>query len=135
MRIMVAKAPQGNWRNFLKGNNFESSITKLHFIRPDVAIVDVSGELSGFQKVYPALPVGKDGVLRNKLCMVPSRKKAFGGSANFTTSLRRLRSQDKAFQIVKGSYVLARICPVQHFLWRRSNEVRFISLEYAEPAA
>jgi hypothetical protein len=33
-------------------------------------VVDVAGELSGFQKVYPGLPVGKDGILRNKLCLV-----------------------------------------------------------------
>ena len=57
-------------QTFFKGTTSKSSITKLRFVRPDVATVDVSGELSGFQKVYPGLPVGKDGVLRNKLCMV-----------------------------------------------------------------
>jgi uncharacterized protein (TIGR02246 family) len=57
-------------QTFFKGTTSKSSITKLRFVRPDVAIVDVSGELSGFEKVYPGLPVGKDGVLRNKLCMV-----------------------------------------------------------------
>jgi uncharacterized protein (TIGR02246 family) len=57
-------------QTFFQGTTSKSSITKLRFVRADVAIVDVSGELSGFQKVYPGLPVGKDGVLRNKLCMV-----------------------------------------------------------------
>ncbi len=57
-------------QTFFKGTTSKSSITKLRFVRPDVAVVDVSGELSGFQKVYPGLPVGKDGVLRNKLLLV-----------------------------------------------------------------
>ena len=57
-------------QTFFKGTTGKSSITKLRFVRPDVAIADVSGELSGFQKVYPGLPVGKDGILRNKLLLV-----------------------------------------------------------------
>ncbi len=55
---------------FFKGTTGKGSITKLRFIRPDVAVVDCSAELSGFQKVYPGLPVGKDGILRNKLLLV-----------------------------------------------------------------
>ena len=55
---------------FFKGTTGKGSITKLRFIRPDVAVVDCAGELSGFQKVYPGLPVGKDGILRNKLLLV-----------------------------------------------------------------
>jgi uncharacterized protein (TIGR02246 family) len=57
-------------QTFFKGTTAKSSITKLRFVRPDVAIADVAGELSGFQKVYPGLPVGKDGILRNKLLLV-----------------------------------------------------------------
>jgi uncharacterized protein (TIGR02246 family) len=57
-------------QTFFKGTTATSSITKLRFVRPDVAVVDVAGELSGFQKVYPGLPVGKDGILRNKLLLV-----------------------------------------------------------------
>jgi uncharacterized protein (TIGR02246 family) len=57
-------------QTFFKGATPKSTITKLRFIRPDVAVVDVAGELSGIQKVYPGLPVGKDGVLRNKLLLV-----------------------------------------------------------------
>ena len=55
---------------FFKGTTGKGSITKLRFVRPDVVIVDVAGELSGFQKIYPGLPVGKDGILRNKLLLV-----------------------------------------------------------------
>lgn len=57
-------------QSFFKGTTGKSTITKLRFVRPEVAVVDVAGELSGFQKVYPGLPVGKDGVLRNKLLLV-----------------------------------------------------------------
>ena len=57
-------------QTFFKGTTAKSAITKLRFIRPDVVIVDVAGELSGFQKVYPGLPIGKDGILRNKLLLV-----------------------------------------------------------------
>ena len=55
-------------QTFFKGATAKSSITKLRFVRPDVAVVDVAGELSGFEKVYPGLPVGKDGILRNNCC-------------------------------------------------------------------
>ena len=55
---------------FFKGTTGKGSITKLRFVRPDVAVVDVAGELSGFQKTYPGLPVGQDGILRNKLLLV-----------------------------------------------------------------
>jgi uncharacterized protein (TIGR02246 family) len=57
-------------QTFFKGTAAKSSITKLRLVRPDVAVVDVAGELSEFQKVYPGLPIGKDGILRNKLLLV-----------------------------------------------------------------
>ena len=54
-----------------KGTTVKSSIAKLRFIRPDVAIADVSGEMNGFPTPPPAgVPVGADGVLRFKLLMV-----------------------------------------------------------------
>jgi uncharacterized protein (TIGR02246 family) len=54
-----------------KGTSPKSSIAKLRFIRPDVAVADVSGEITGFPKTPPAgVPVGPDGVLRFKLLLV-----------------------------------------------------------------
>jgi uncharacterized protein (TIGR02246 family) len=54
-----------------KGTTPKSSIAKLRFVRPDVAIADVSGEITGFPKTPPAgVPVGVDGVLRFKLLLV-----------------------------------------------------------------
>jgi uncharacterized protein (TIGR02246 family) len=54
-----------------KGTTPKSSIAKLRFVRQDVAIADVSGEITGFPKAPPAgVPVGADGVLRFKLLLV-----------------------------------------------------------------
>ncbi len=54
-----------------KGTTPKSSIAKLRFVRQDVAIADVSGEITGFPKTPPVgVPVGADGVLRFKLLLV-----------------------------------------------------------------
>ncbi len=54
-----------------KGTTPKSSIAKLRFVRPDVAIADVSGEITGFPQPPPAgVPVEADGVLRFKLLLV-----------------------------------------------------------------
>jgi uncharacterized protein (TIGR02246 family) len=57
-------------QTIFKGTSVKSSIAKLRFVRPDVAIVDVSGEMTGFAKVAAGLPVGSDGILRFKLLLV-----------------------------------------------------------------
>ena len=54
-----------------KGTTVQSSIAKLRFVRHDVAIADVSGEIRGFPVTPPAgVPLGTDGVLRFKLLLV-----------------------------------------------------------------
>src|ERR1700691_527210 len=54
-----------------KGTTPKSTIAKLRFLRQDVAIADVSGEITGFPKTPPTgVPVGADGVLRFKLLLV-----------------------------------------------------------------
>ena len=57
-------------QTIFKGTSVKSSIAKLRFVRPDVAIVDVSGEMTGFANVPAGLPVGSDGILRFKLLLV-----------------------------------------------------------------
>ena len=57
-------------QTIFKGTSVKSSIAKLRFVRPDVAIVDVSGEMTAFAKVPAGLPVGSDGILRFKLLLV-----------------------------------------------------------------
>jgi uncharacterized protein (TIGR02246 family) len=54
-----------------KGTTAQSSIAKLRFVRQDVAIADVSGEIRGFPATPPAgVPLATDGVLRFKLLLV-----------------------------------------------------------------
>jgi uncharacterized protein (TIGR02246 family) len=62
-------------QTIFKGTSVKSSIGKLRFVRPDVAIVDVTGEMTGFAKVPAGLPVGPDGVLRFKLLEVLVKEK------------------------------------------------------------
>jgi hypothetical protein len=57
-------------QTIFKGTSAKSSIAKLCFVRPDVAIVDVSGEMTGFAKVPAGLPIGSDGILRFKILLV-----------------------------------------------------------------
>ena len=62
-------------QSIFKGTSVKTSIGKLRFIREDVAIADVTGEMTGFSKVPPGLPVGTDGVLRFKLLEVLVKEK------------------------------------------------------------
>ena len=62
-------------QSIFKGTLVKTSIGKLRFVRPDVAIVDISGEMTGFAGVPPGLPVGTDGTLRFKLLEVLVKEK------------------------------------------------------------
>jgi uncharacterized protein (TIGR02246 family) len=62
-------------QTIFKGTSVKSSIARLRFVRPDVAIVDISGEMTGFAKVPQGLPVGSDGILRFKLLEVLTKEK------------------------------------------------------------
>jgi uncharacterized protein (TIGR02246 family) len=62
-------------QTIFKGTSVKSSIAKLRFVRPDVAIVDISGEMTGFANVPQGLPVGRDGSLRFKLLEVLTKEK------------------------------------------------------------
>jgi uncharacterized protein (TIGR02246 family) len=62
-------------QTIFKGTSVKNSIAKLRFVRPDVAIVDISGEMTGFAKVPRGLPVGRDGILRFKLLEVLTKEK------------------------------------------------------------
>ncbi len=57
-------------QTIFKGTTVKSSISKLRFVRPDVAIVDIAGEMTGFSKIPAGLPVGADGILRFRLLEV-----------------------------------------------------------------
>ena len=62
-------------QTIFKGTTVKTAIAKLRFVRPDVAIVDISGEMTGFAKVPQGLPVGSDGILRFKLLEVLTKEK------------------------------------------------------------
>lgn len=62
-------------QSIFKGTSVKTSIGKLRFVRPDVAIVDISGLMTGFDRVPPGLPVGSDGTLRFKLLEVLVKEK------------------------------------------------------------
>lgn len=53
-----------------KGSTLQQSIRKIRFVRPDVAIVDVDTEMTGYSKLPAGVQVGADGILRTRLQQV-----------------------------------------------------------------
>jgi uncharacterized protein (TIGR02246 family) len=58
------------FKTIYKGSKSKLAITKLRFVRPDVAIADNDAEMSGFSTLPPGVRAGADGVMRSKLQMV-----------------------------------------------------------------
>jgi uncharacterized protein (TIGR02246 family) len=58
-----------------KGSHNSLSIGKIKFLRPDVAVVDIDGTLSGAHRLPPGLKAGEDGALHVKLQEVMTREK------------------------------------------------------------
>ncbi len=58
------------FKTIYRGSTTKLTITKLKFLRPDVAIADVDAELIGYGALPPGLRTGNDGVMRTKLQMV-----------------------------------------------------------------
>ena len=52
------------FKTIYKGSIAKLDITKVRFIRPDVAIVDTDAALSGYAALPPGLRPGADGVMR-----------------------------------------------------------------------
>lgn len=57
------------FQSIYRGSTAKMTIKRLHFARPDVAIVDIAAELSGFQKLPPGL-LNADGIVRASLLQV-----------------------------------------------------------------
>jgi uncharacterized protein (TIGR02246 family) len=57
-----------------KGSTLQSTIAKLRFIRPDVAIADVDAAVTNAHQL-PGIPPPADGVMRTKLQMVFVKEK------------------------------------------------------------
>jgi uncharacterized protein (TIGR02246 family) len=58
------------FRTFFKGSKLAMSPTKIRFVRPDVAIVDIATEVSELQGVPPGVKPGADGRIHTRLQQV-----------------------------------------------------------------
>jgi uncharacterized protein (TIGR02246 family) len=55
------------FKTVFKGSKLAMMVSKIHFVRPDVVIVDISTELSELQGVPPGVKSTADGKLRTRL--------------------------------------------------------------------
>jgi uncharacterized protein (TIGR02246 family) len=55
------------FKTIFKGSKLAMTVSKIHFVRPDVAIVDISTELSEFQGMPPGVTSTANGKLRTRL--------------------------------------------------------------------
>ncbi len=58
-----------------KGSHNTFSISKITFLRPDVALVEIDGALAGANRLPPGMKAGDDGLLHVKLLEVMSKEK------------------------------------------------------------
>ena len=58
------------FKTIYKASKSKLAITKLRFVRPDVAIADIDAEMSGFSMLPSGVRAGSDDVMRSKLQMV-----------------------------------------------------------------
>jgi uncharacterized protein (TIGR02246 family) len=57
-----------------KGSHNSYSVEKIKFLRPDVALVDIDGTLTGSKQLPPGLKADEDGALRVKLQEVVTKE-------------------------------------------------------------
>jgi uncharacterized protein (TIGR02246 family) len=55
------------FRTFFKGSKLSMSVSKIRFVRPDVAIVDVVTEVSELKGLPPGVRTGGDGKIHTRL--------------------------------------------------------------------
>ena len=65
----------GIFSTIYKGSHNELVIGKIKFLRPDVAVVDIDGVLSGANRLPPGLKAFDDGALHVKLQEVMTKEK------------------------------------------------------------
>jgi uncharacterized protein (TIGR02246 family) len=66
-----------------KGSHNIFVVSKVTFVRPDVALVEIDGALSGATRLPPGLKAGDDGALHVKLLEVMTRDKGTWSIAAF----------------------------------------------------
>jgi len=65
----------GIFSTIYKGSHNSLSVSKITFLRPDVALVEIDGTLSGATRLPPGLKAGEDGALHVKLQEVMTKEK------------------------------------------------------------
>ena len=58
------------FRTFFKGSRLAMSATKIRFVRPDVAIVDIATEVSQLREAPPGVTAAADGTIHTRLQQV-----------------------------------------------------------------
>ena len=66
-----------------KGSHNTFLVTKIKFLRPDVAVVDIDGALVGATRLPPGIKAGEDGAVHVKLQEVMTREKGVWWIAAF----------------------------------------------------
>ena len=66
-----------------KGSHNVFSVSKITFLRPDVALVDIDGTLSGATRTPPGIKANDDGTIRVKLLEVMTRENGTWSIAAF----------------------------------------------------
>ncbi len=65
----------GIFSTIYKGSHNSLSISKITFLRPDVALVEIDAALTGANRLPPGLKADEDGALHAKLLEVMTREK------------------------------------------------------------
>jgi uncharacterized protein (TIGR02246 family) len=66
-----------------KGSHSTLVVSKIKFLRPDVAVVDIDGTVTGATRLPPGLKAGEDGALHVKLQEVMTKEKGSWWIASF----------------------------------------------------
>ena len=73
----------GIFSTIYKGSHNVCTVSKITFLRPDVALVDIDGVLSGALRMPPGLKANDDGTMHVKLLEVMTREKGSWSIAAF----------------------------------------------------
>ncbi len=69
------KQHAGIFATIYKDSSAQFTIGKLRFVRPDVAVVDVDGTVTGYASLPPGIPAAADGALHTKLQIIALKEK------------------------------------------------------------
>jgi hypothetical protein len=90
-RVRVRAPAWDILRTFYKGTTKHHVIRRIHFVTPDVAIVDIDNQVRGVRAMPAGVVVPRDGIVKTQLMEVLVRRGEDGGSRLITTWLSRRR--------------------------------------------